>query len=295
MTPQPTDAQVPEANLTIGDLARQTGLTPPVLRMWESRHGFPVAHRLSSGHRRYAADQVDLVKQVVRRRDAGTRLDIAIADVRASRAPGSPSVFATLRSRHPELTPYRLRKSTLIAMSWALEDECCATAQSAVLFGSFQRTAFWEAAIPRWQELARVARSTTVFADFDVLGGDGRGSGPVTIPLAESAPMRREWVVVCDTAGSGSGHPVVLAAWELPGQSTIPDRDRIFEAVWTVDPRAVRDAARVCADVATAAGSTRAAVLQRDLAQDAATVLSDPAATTALFNRIVAYVDRIGG
>lgn len=291
MNPTEAEKQVPGPDLTIGDLARQTGLTPPVLRMWETRHGFPEPVRLASGHRRYTAEHVDLVKQVVRRRDAGIRLEVAIAEARATTAPASPSVFAALRARHPALVPYRLRKSTLLALSWALEDECCAMAQSPVLFGSFQRDDYWLPAIARWTELARVARSTMVFADFADLGGDGEESVPITIPLAADAPMRREWNVVCDAAD----HTAVLSAWELPGQTTIPDRDRIFEAVWTVDPRAVRDAARVCAGVAAAAGSVSAPPLQYALAEEPIARLTDPAGTTALFNRIVAYVDRLGG
>src|SRR3954449_9295044 len=124
-----TGKQPPGQDLTIGDLARRTGLTPAVLRMWETRHGFPTPARLESGHRRYDEQHVALVKQVLRRRDAGIRLDVAIVEAIGSTLSGTPSVFAELRKRHPHLAPYRLRKSTLLALSWALEDEFCARAE----------------------------------------------------------------------------------------------------------------------------------------------------------------------
>ena len=283
-------AQVPDAaGLSIGDLAERTGLSPAVLRMWESRHGFPVPHRLPSGHRRYADTDVDLVRQVLRRKDAGIRLEVAIAEAAATKSPESPSIFAELRQRHPALAVHRLRKSTLIALSWAIEDECCAVADRPVLFGAFQARRFYAPSAPRWTELARVARSAIVFADhWD--GDAGDAEGPVRASLAEDAPMRREWAVVCDAGDSTA----CLTAWELPGQSEVPDRQRIFETIWTVDPVAVRDAARVAAGVAAGSGVLAAQPLLYDLAEAPAPRATTPAAVTALFNRVVAYVDRLG-
>lgn len=284
-----TVAQPPgSAELTIGDLAQRTGLSPAVLRMWESRHGFPVPHRLASGHRRYTDTDVDLVRQVLRRKEAGIRLEVAIAEASATKAPENPSVFAELRRRHPTLAVHRLRKSTLIALSWAIEDECCAVADRPMLFGAFQRREFYAPSAPRWAELSRVARSAIVFAD----GWDGsaeEAEGPVRVSLPETAPMRREWAVVCDALDSTA----CLSAWELPGQSQVPDRQRIFEAVWTVDPVAVRDAARVAASVAAEAGVPTAAGLLYELADPPAPRVTTPTAVTALFNRVVAYVDRL--
>jgi DICT domain-containing protein len=281
---------VAEPNLTIGELARRTGLTPPVLRMWETRHGFPVPHRLASGHRRYSDDDVEQVRQVLRRRDAGIRLDVAIAEAQGSTPPSAPSVFAEIRRRHPRLTAHRLKKSTLLALSWALEDEFCARAERPVLFGAFQAERFYEASAPRWRELARVARSTMVLGDFAAPEGFPRG-GPIPVSLGVDAPMRREWVVVCDAPDLSA----CLSAWELPGQAAVADRRRIFESMWTVDPRAVRDAARVCAQVAQSAGVPEASLLLHDLADEPAAVVPDVAGATSLMNRVVAYVDRFGG
>jgi predicted DNA-binding transcriptional regulator AlpA len=279
-----------EPQLTIGDLARRTGLSTAVLRTWETRHGFPRPQRLASGHRRYAEADVELVEKVLRRRDAGIRLEVAIAEAAVSSAPAAPSVFAELRRKHPHLAPHRLSKGTLLALSWAIEDEFCARADAPVLFGAFQEQRYYRPSAPRWNELARVARSTMALADFPELADEDTRGRPTLVPLPEDAPMRREWSLVCDAVDL----PACLTAWELPGQSEVPDRHRMFEAVWTLDPRAVRDAARVCALVAGAAGAASAGPLLYELADDPAPVVLDVAGATTLFNRVVAYVDRLG-
>jgi DICT domain-containing protein len=281
----------PPSGLTIGDLSERTGVATATLRMWESRHGFPVPRRLDSGHRRYAEDDVQLVRQVLRRRDAGVRLEVAIAEVvlawaAASAAPGAPSVYATMRRLHPGLQPQRLKKSTLLALSWAIEDECIARAERPMIFGGFQREHYYRAAQERWAELARVARSTMVFAAF---AEDPPSVDRTTfVDLPDDAPMRREWAVVCDAAD----HAAMLTAWELPGQSVVPDAKRLFEAVWTVEPRAVRDAARACAQVAQSLGHPEGGPLLYELAENPAPAPVELLDVASLLNRVVAYVDR---
>jgi DNA-binding transcriptional MerR regulator len=166
--------------LTISDLAHRTGVSAATLRAWESRHGFPVPARRASGHRRYDDRDVELVKEVVRRRDAGVRLEVAIAEAssrRAEVAASTTSVYAELRRGHPHLAPQRLRKSTLLALSWAMEDECCARAQAPRLYGAFQEPRFFDRSRARWEELARTARSATVFAAFGTSSAQKSGQG----------------------------------------------------------------------------------------------------------------------
>lgn len=278
------------ATLTIGDLALRTGLKPATLRAWETRHGFPRAERRQSGHRRYAESDVALVRQVIRRRDSGVRLEVAIAELAMVQAAvddprDAPSVYAVLRRRHPSLQPQRLTKSTLIALSWAIEDECCTRAERPLIFGGFQQERYFRAAEERWTELARIARSTMVFANFS--DGTVLHDGMSLIHLPEDAPMRREWLVVCDAAS----YPAMLTAWELPGQSTVPDRQRLFEAIWTVEPAAVRDAARTCAQVAAQLGHSEAVPILYELADNPPSPPLELLQATAVLNRVVAYVD----
>jgi len=276
--------------ISIGELAARTGLAPATLRMWETRHGFPVPQRLDSGHRRYDERDVELVRQVVRRRDAGSRLEVAIAAVSLARAsmtqpPAAPSVYAALRRTQPHLTPQRLTKATLLAMSWAIEDECALRAERPVIFGSFQKEKYYRAVEERWRELARVARVTFVFAGFET---DLEVPGTTFVQLPKDAPMRREWVVVCESPD----HPAMLTAWELPGQSSIPDSQRLFECIWTVEPAAVRDAARACAQVAQQLGHPEAAPLLYELADEPPPPPRELVQAASLLNRVVAYVDR---
>jgi hypothetical protein len=70
-------------------------------------------------------------------------LQAAIGQATATAAGSEPSVFAGLRRRHPELVPQVLRKVTLLALTRAIEDECCARAERPVLFASFQREPFF--------------------------------------------------------------------------------------------------------------------------------------------------------
>ena len=296
-----------EGTLSIGDLAEQTGVSTATLRVWESRHGFPVPHRRESGHRRYDQDHVDAVRDVVRRRDEGVRLDVAIEQALSARtgsthtrvlaavdpiarsAPGSPSVYARLRHTHPELVTQRLTKSTLLALSWAIEDEFAARSHKAHLFGGFQRERNFQAALARWSDLSRTMASTHVFADFDPMASVDRTDAPhvVPVPLPPDHPMGREWAVVCDH----DQLPVALTAWELPGQAEVRDRDRVFESVWTVERDAVREAARVCAHNAADLGAESAVAVAAEL--DGPTTVGSPdlGQVTSLFNRVVAYVD----
>jgi hypothetical protein len=68
----------------------------------------------------------------------------------------------------------------------------------------------------------------------------------------------------------------------------------VFESVWTIEPRAVRDAARVCAQVAQSAGVGEAGPLLYELADAPSPGVIDLVGATTLFNRVVAYVDRLG-
>ncbi len=294
--------------LTIGELAEATGVGAATLRAWERRHGFPVPLRLPSGHRRYTGELVDAVLDVVHRQAQGARLDAAVAAVRAALddegagpppVPGERSVFAALRRRHPQLAPQRLGKPTLLALSWAIEDEFCSRALAPYLFGSFQHDSYFRAARSRWDDLARTARAAAVFADFsgrdggtppgvtDISGGRP-GGGPARVHLSPGSPLLREWALVCDD----DDLPAVLTAWELPGQQDVPDPDRLFDAVWTVDRQAARDASRAFVRVAHDAGEPWAPRVLEELAPDPRRNLVDPATQTALFNRVVAYVDQ---
>jgi DICT domain-containing protein/predicted DNA-binding transcriptional regulator AlpA len=272
------------ADLTIREVASQTGVSAATLRMWESRYGFPVPERLPSGHRRFSEEDVEQVRRVVADRDAGLSMRAAIERALGTRTEPETSIFAALRRRRPDLLPYVLPKRTLIALSHAIEDECCARAERPVLLASFQRPRFYRHAEARWRELARTAHAAVVFAAFpERRDPDG---GPVEVPVEHSHPTLREWALVCDARD----YAAFLAAWERPGQEQTPDLDRRFETIWSVEPELVREAAHVAAGIATAAAPDLGPLLGPRLADLPPPASDELRLAGALTNRMVGYV-----
>ncbi|MDQ6837814.1 MAG: MerR family transcriptional regulator, partial [Actinomycetota bacterium] len=103
--------------LSIGELARHTGLTPATLRVWESRYGFPEPSRSAGGQRCYQDHVVDQVRQVLADRAAGLALPVAVDRARAGAPEGQTSVHASLRRRHRHLPVHRFTKRALAALS----------------------------------------------------------------------------------------------------------------------------------------------------------------------------------
>lgn len=272
------------ADLTIREVASRTGVSAATLRMWESRYGFPAPERLPSGHRRFTEEDVERVRRVVADREAGLSMRAAIERAMGRRTEPETSIFAALRRRRPDLLPYVLPKRTLIALSHAIEDECCARAERPVLLASFQRARFYRDAESRWRELARTAHAAVVFASFpERRDPDG---GPVEVPVDPSHPTLREWALVCDAPD----YAAFLAAWERPGQDEAPDLDRRFETIWSVEPELVREAAHVAAGIATAAAPDLGPLLNPRLADTPPPASDEMRLVSALTSRMVAYV-----
>src|SRR5215467_1980796 len=53
-----------DARLSIGAVARATGLSPDTLRIWQKRYGFPVPERRPSGHRTYSISDVRRLRRI---------------------------------------------------------------------------------------------------------------------------------------------------------------------------------------------------------------------------------------
>lgn len=231
--------------LSISDVVARTGVAEGTLRMWERRHGFPVPHRLPSGHRRYSEDQVERVLRVVAGRAAGLSLSAAIERAQRDAASPAASLFAAIRRRRPDIEPRTISKPILGALSHAIEDESLSRAERPMLFASFQREHFYAQERERFEELSRGAAVAVVFADF--ARADVRDDAPAEIPVDRTHPLTREWTIVCDA----DHHAVCLAGWERPGSGR--SETRLFETIWSVEPQVVRDASRICAAIAAEA------------------------------------------
>jgi DICT domain-containing protein len=219
-------------------------------------------------------------------------LHAAIAQATSAAGQPEPSVFAGLRHRHPALIPQVLRKVTLLALTRAIEDECCARAERAVLFAAFQRQRFFFQSQPRWDELARTARAVIVFADFGEPAGAGGpppgSAAPIKVPLAADAPARREWTLVCDARD----YPACVTGWEFPGQPQASDASRRFEVVWSVDPQVVRDAAAICAQLARSAHPGLGPLLDALPSEPPAPASADLRRAAGLLTRMTSYLDK---
>jgi DNA-binding transcriptional MerR regulator len=110
------DAEKPAAELyAIGEVSTLTGLSPHTIRAWERRYGAPVAKRLPSGHRRYPANQVAMLRAVAELQaygyrpsqllpEGGDAIQARLDQERAKRAPAqSPVVEEALNTGAAEI------------------------------------------------------------------------------------------------------------------------------------------------------------------------------------------------
>jgi len=269
----------------ISEVSERTQIAIPVLRMWESRFGFPHPQRRANGRRRYSEEDVRRLRQVVRYRESGLSLPAAIEKARGN-VELPATVFAGLRRRRTDLVPGVLTKRTMLYMSHAIEDEFCARAEPAALFASFQREQFYRSSERRWRDLARTAEFAVVFADFD-RKRKPRGA-PAELPLAGSDPASREWAIVCD----GDGYAACLAGWELPGQEDLPDMQRRFEALWTIEAEVVRDASAVALELTSRSAPELASAAPERLRRPPAPGSEDLRTLVSLTNRMLLYSER---
>jgi DICT domain-containing protein len=225
-----------EAQLSIGDVVRATGLGEATLRAWERRYGFPRPQREPSGHRRYGAAEVERILRVVAERERGISLPVAIERARVA-STGVPSLFAQLREQRPDLQPMTVRKLHLTRLAHAIEEESAARAERALLIGSFQRERFYRRSEARWRDLASGAESAFVFADFKRLRQPA--DAPAELPIDRSHPVSREWALIC----AAPEHGACMVAWEPPGRARGGDAQREFELLMSVEPAVVREAA----------------------------------------------------
>jgi hypothetical protein len=98
--------------------------------------------------------------------------------------------------------------------------------------------------------------------------------------------VAREWAVICDAPGLS----VCLVGAERPGGGRGLGAGRSFEVLCTMEPVAVREAARTAAAIAMDGAPALAERLAR-LREPAATSREGLRSSTALTNRILAYLE----
>ncbi len=79
------DVEPPRGLYSIAAVSKLTGVSCHALRVWERRYGFPEPLRSDSGHRRYAADQVLVLRQLADLTRRGTAIGAVMAALRSGR------------------------------------------------------------------------------------------------------------------------------------------------------------------------------------------------------------------
>ena len=273
--------------LAIKDVAERTGLAAGTIRMWEQRYGFPEPQRTPSGYRVYSSDDVELLRRVAAFRERGLSVPASLERARLSNTGSDrPSIYGALLSQGAPLTPHKLRKRTLLAISRAIEDETIARAAEPFVAAAFQHERNYSVVEHRYRRLA-VTGAAVVFADFDHVSKEaGR---PAEVPIAPEDAIGNEWAVVVDAPG----YAACLLAWEQPHpeDGDLPDRDRRFEAAWTLDPEVVRQAAKVSFALVRRVDPELAASYDELIADRPVAMESPAPGLTALTNRMLAYLD----
>jgi MerR family transcriptional regulator, light-induced transcriptional regulator len=73
------DTSKMENLISIGELARLTGITTHTLRVWEKRYGTPHSQRLPSGHRRYPKEDVPRLRAIAKALESGYRISKVVS------------------------------------------------------------------------------------------------------------------------------------------------------------------------------------------------------------------------
>ena len=265
--------------LSIGEVSELTGVKVATLRAWQTRYGFPVPQRLPGGHRRFTGRDVEAIQRVIADRDGGATLETALRHAQDSLGPRS-SILAGVRHALPHVSPVTYSVRTMLAISRAIEDEAAGHSADAFLIGAFQEVMFFRRAEPRWKDLARGASLAVALAQFPTAGRPALVGGVWRVPLAGASPLTREWAVVCEAPTFSAA----LVGAELPGGTA---RTKRYDAFWTVEPMAVRAAARVAGDAAIAAVPELAELVGPRLQMGVMATAASLRSATILTNRIV--------
>ena len=273
--------------LAIKDVAARTGIAAGTIRMWEQRYGFPEPERTSAGYRVYSEDDVEALRRVLAYRERGLSVPAAIERARSTDlATDRPSLYGVLAAGDPPPRSQLLTQAHAdrrLARDRGRDDLARGRARRGRRLPERAQLPRGRAPLPRdgadRRRRARVRR----------LRGAGRGGdAPVEVPLEHGDGLGNEWAVVVDAPGYGA---CLLGVGAAAARQQVPDRERIFEAIWTLDPRVVRRAAQVAATLARRADAALGDRIEALLAERPLAMEQPAPALTAVTNRIVGYLD----
>ncbi|MDZ8235651.1 MAG: DICT sensory domain-containing protein [Nostoc sp. ChiQUE01a] len=154
----------------------------------------------------------------------------------------SNSLLEDLCQVLPDLQPQIYFKSSLTAVSHAIEDLVLAATDQPLVIANFQQERFYRQEIPRYEKIAQHTDQVYVLAapesDF------GMVSAPyATIPFAPNDELAQEWHLI--VIGQLYSACLICREHASPVDSASLDQAREFQGIWTFDPEVSIQAARL--------------------------------------------------
>jgi DICT domain-containing protein/signal transduction histidine kinase len=151
------------------------------------------------------------------------------------------SVLTELLGQHPTLRPHLYFKSSLTALSRAMEDLVLAGAEQPLVIATFQEERFYRQESHRYQRIAALSDRVYVMS---VMETKPSPSNYHLIPLKPDNPMAQEWNLVV----IGGQSAACLICQERQGEwsnSASLDSSQRFDGIWTFDRQVAIDAAQI--------------------------------------------------
>jgi len=155
----------------------------------------------------------------------------------------SSSLLQELLQNFPKLRSQMYFKSSLMALSHAMEDLVLSGSEAPLIIASFQRERFYRQETRRYRQLSQRADRAYILTVPEVESGLAIAHPSCeTIPLDPSDDLAREWYLVA----IGKQYTTCLICREIEtAAEPIVDRARRFEGIWSFDRRVSIQAARL--------------------------------------------------
>lgn len=216
----------------------------------------------------------------------------------------SASVLEELLAVLPSLRPQMYFKTSLTALSHAMEDQVLAGDESPLMIASFQQERFYRQEAHRYLRLAEITPQIYVLAAADTQFADSHGAaGHETIAFDPEDALVNEWHLVV----LGKEYNACLICREhyqssvkdpkiLSGAPTL-DQSRRFEGIWTLDRHVCEQAAHILlqrivqyrGDLSDKIANAQAQFLSADLLQGTSS-REEVAESSPFAQRLVTYV-----
>ena len=159
------------------------------------------------------------------------------------------SVLSELLRQMPQLRSHLYFKSSLTALSHAMEDRVLAGTDRPLLIASFQQEKFYRQEAHRYRRLGEISDQVYVLAAPDTQFSD-RGQEYELVPFERTDALAQEWHLVAIGAQSAACLICREKIVAQPEVSVLPEIDpsRRFEGIWTFDRQVTIAAAHILLD-----------------------------------------------